>query len=506
MAKQLIIPIIITLVSAMAVSSCNSDPVPQETAEEKSVQVKKFNLAEDNQVLDSLENVFFSIDLQNAKIFNADSLPYGTKVDKLIPEITVVSSASLVEIQIPRPNKTDTVYDYNEHSTDSVDFSNGPVHLRVVSQGSLVERTYEIKVNVHQVKPDTIAWMSIESAPLPTSFGSIDGQKVVEMDAKYYCLTSSAGKYCLSVTDDLYASAWETEEISLPFDADVASLAVAGSRFYMLDADGRLRSADASMSSWEDTGLTWHGIYGAYGTELIGCSEANGTWAIEMYPSGSKTQMPDGFPVEGASAPHVYDTTMGFAPQLMMLGGRDASGRYVSGSWAYDGQQWAMISHRPLPQGIEGMCLVAYDLFDVPNTTWRPVKYPALLAFGGIGEDGVNRTVYTSSDWGLTWRKGSELIQLPAGLEVCAGSSAIVYATTMHTARHAGEWTPIEVRGLHPQCVPVPWTQAASRVEKPITEWECPAIYVYGGRDAQGRQSTKAWRGQLLRYTFLPKY
>lgn len=505
MAKQLIIPIIIALAAAMA-TSCKSDPVPGTQGEDKSVQVKSFNLADDYQVLDSLENVFFSIDLKEGKIFNADSLPYGTKTDRLIPEITVVSTASLVEIQIPRPNMKDTVYDYNEHSTDSVDFSNGPVHLRVVSQGALVERTYEIKVNVHQVKPDTIAWSSVESAPLPTAFGQIDGQKVVELDGKYYCLTSSAGRYSLAVTSDPYNPAWQAKELALPFDANVSSLAVAGGRFFMLDAQGNLRSS-ADMEAWTETGCAWRGIYGAYGAELVGCSEANGMWAIEMYPSGAKMQMPDGFPVEGTSAPQTFDSDMAYAPQLMMVGGRDAQGQCVNGSWAYDGQTWAMTSHRGFPEGYDGMCLVAYDLFTVPNTTWRPRSYPALLAFGGISDSGeINRTVYTSSDWGMTWRKGSELIQLPAELEVCAGSSAIVYATTMHASRSALGWTPLAVRPLHPHCAPVPWTPAASRVDKPITEWECPAIYVYGGRDAQGRQSTKAWRGQLIRYTFLPKY
>lgn len=503
MAKQLIIPIIAALMSVMA-ASCKSDPVPGTDTEEKSVQVKKFNLADDYQVLDSLENVFFTIDLKDARIFNADSLPYGTRIDRLIPEITVVSSASLVEIQIPRPNMKDTVYNYNEHSTDSVDFSNGPVHLRVVSQGSLVERTYEIKVNVHQVKPDTIAWSSIATAPLPTSFGRIDGQKVVELGGRYYCFTSSEGKYCLSATSNPSNASWESEEIELPFAADANTLAVADGRFFLLDSDGNLRSSDSGMASWTETGCVWRGIYGAYGTELIGCAESNGAWTIEMYPSGTSTQMPDGFPVKGTSAPQTFTSEMAFSPQMMMVGGVDAAGRYVNGAWGYDGREWAMISHRPLPEGYDGMCLVAYDLFNVPNTTWRPKKYPALLAFGGMNENGMNRTVYTSSDWGMTWRKGSDLIQLPADLEVCAGSSAIVYSTIMRDSRSQQGWTPLPVRRLYPHCAPVPWL--ASRVEKPVTEWECPAIYVYGGRDENGRQIAKAWRGQLIRYTFLPQY
>lgn len=53
-----------------------------------STQVKGFNLKADAKVLSALDSVFFSIDLVNAQIFNADSLPYGTRVNKLVLQIT----------------------------------------------------------------------------------------------------------------------------------------------------------------------------------------------------------------------------------------------------------------------------------------------------------------------------------------------------------------------------------------------------------------------------------
>lgn len=47
--------------------------------------VTAFSLNDNKKVLDSLSNVFFSIDLVSANIFNADSLPYGTNVSRLVP-------------------------------------------------------------------------------------------------------------------------------------------------------------------------------------------------------------------------------------------------------------------------------------------------------------------------------------------------------------------------------------------------------------------------------------
>ena len=87
MIKKLILPS--TLAALIGVTACNSDS-PEEFVYESSssVQVTAFSLKADSKVLDSLENVFFSIDLVKGEIFNADSLPFGKKINKLIPDVT----------------------------------------------------------------------------------------------------------------------------------------------------------------------------------------------------------------------------------------------------------------------------------------------------------------------------------------------------------------------------------------------------------------------------------
>ncbi len=57
-------------------------------------------------------------------------------------------AVSEAEITFKRADMTDSVFDYLNHSTDSIDFSNGPAKLRLVSSDGKAERTYTISVNV----------------------------------------------------------------------------------------------------------------------------------------------------------------------------------------------------------------------------------------------------------------------------------------------------------------------------------------------------------------------
>lgn len=503
MIKKLILPL--TLAALVGTAACNSDsPEEIQYSASSSVQVTGFSLQANSKVLDSLQNVFFSIDLVKGEIFNADSLPYGTKTNRLIPVISTPSTVSAVTLEYPREGKSDSLVNYLENSTDSIDFSLGPVKLTVKSQSGTVTRTYNIKVNVHAVKPDTLMWRSIEMASLPTSFAAPKAQRAVEFKGKYYCLTTDGSAYCLAATSDPSDPQWATSDITLPFDADVKTLTAAPDMLYMLSTGGELYQG-SDFASWTSTGQTWHAITGVYQNRLIGTMEADGAWQIASYPDLKTWEAPKGFPVSGASQMLSYQTQVAFAPQTVLVGGRTAEGTLTSTAWSFDGESWARISRDGygLPVGLEDMCLVPYDLVEVPSTTWSPVQYPALLLIGGRNAEGaINRTVYMSTDWGMTWRKAPELLALPSDLPPSYGASAFVYSTTMHASRSAMGWESLRLRQLPPQCSPL--LPSSSRVSAMPTEWECPAIYIVGGYDYHGQPLNQMWRGVILRYTFRP--
>ncbi|MDE5875036.1 MAG: hypothetical protein K2H15_05265, partial [Muribaculaceae bacterium] len=82
-------------------AACNSDSDSdkQEVAVTSStVAINSFYLKADAKVMKNLDSVFFSIDLNKAIIFNADSLPKGTDISRLLPSVNFASSMAAVTL------------------------------------------------------------------------------------------------------------------------------------------------------------------------------------------------------------------------------------------------------------------------------------------------------------------------------------------------------------------------------------------------------------------------
>ena len=131
--------------------------------------VTSFSLAKDDSVVAALDSVYFSIDLVGARIFNADSLPVGTDVSKLIIKVGT-SSASACDITFPIPGtKRDTTINIIESPNDSINFSEGPVQMVVKSYDGQAQRAYTVSVNVHKEIPDTLLWQTAAERSLPSA-------------------------------------------------------------------------------------------------------------------------------------------------------------------------------------------------------------------------------------------------------------------------------------------------------------------------------------------------
>lgn len=504
MLKKLFIASIIGFASVWF-SACNSDSDSQYVYEESSaVAVTAFSLNNNKNVLDSLSNVFFSIDLVTANIFNADSLPYGTNVSRLTTSITASSGASMVQLEFPRPGKSDSIVNYLTNSTDSIDFSNGPVKLRVRSQSGAVERVYTVKVNVHAVKPDSLCWKEFDQKTIDWSYPTLGARGAAKCGDKFYVLsaTEDATAYEMRSSTDAFTSASSSEPVNFGnFTPNVESLTGTDTGLYILASDGSLMQYSAS-GAWADTGCKFHAILGSYGSDVFGSVNDASGWHIKAYPSGKTYPLPNGCPVEATSQLCTYTLPMAESPMAVMIGGRTVEGTLTSDAWGFDGSSWARISNKTLPEGLENVVLADYALFNVPSSTWSPVKFPALIAFGGRRADGsVNRTVYYTYDLGMTWRTAPVSLQLPSDVPSFYGSRAFVYATTARESRSA-QCTSFLVKGLPYGTMEI--LPARSRATAPITEWQVPAIYFFGGKYASGDAIPARWRALLTRYKFKP--
>lgn len=496
MLRKIYIPILISSVVGPLVGCNSDDPDPMEYVESSSVIISGFSLSEDKKVLDSLQNVFFSIDLENGMIFNADSLPYGTVLTKLVPKISAPSSASEVNLKYyDTKAMRDSTVNYLENSTDSIDFSRSPVILTVKSQSGLVTKEYKIHVNVHKVKVDSLAWYSLQQAPLPASFTQLESQCTAMLGEKLFCLSSDGVSYSLSVTSDPLDPNWDTVNVDMSFAANVESFRATADALYILSKEGDLYSS-TDGSDWIQTGARWVNIYGNYDDQIIGALRNGDHYEIASYPSGKTWIMPSGFPLTGTSLTACYSSDMAYSPQMVMLGGRTADGGLCSGSWSFDGNTWADVSSKRLPHGLEYVTLVPYSLVEVPSTTWSPTDFPVLLAIGGKNADGaINRTVYYSRDWGITWKVAPELVQLPEQFPHTYGATAFQVSSTMHVSSRDTYWTEIPLR----------INSMASRSDITlIDQWQCPSIYIFGGRDYDGKTLNQMWRGVIYYFTFRP--
>lgn len=478
--------------------ACNSSSSETYTTLYSSALVTSFSLAEDDSVAANLDSVFFSIDLASARIFNADSLPYGTPVNKLVPVISV-NSASVVELQVTRSNGTDTTYNYITNSTDSIDFTN-PVKLRVVSLDGETEMNYQVSVNVHTIPADTLAWTLLESNNYPTRFSAIDNQRTAQTATSFYCLSEKDSQFCIATATNPQGQ-WKYTTPQFGFTPNIDTFNGTDSALYILDTDGNLYTSTDGVN-WTALGERWYNIYGNYGDKLLGCKKLNGTWWHTSWPAEEETELPANFPVSGTSQPINYTFSMSITHQLALTGGRLADGTLSPYTWGYDGSTWALLTKKSLPYAFENMTVVPYFVTSFSFTTWTASKESVLIAmFGNTADGTLNDTVYVSPDFGMHWEEADTLMQLPPSVPRRTRAQAFVFNQTL-TSRSASTWAP--VYSLDIPTLAVKTKNVNSRATTEITEWECPYIYLFGGVGATGETYNTMYRGVVNRLTFKP--
>lgn len=464
---------LIICAAGLGLVGCNSTSESLEYEAPTSALVKSFSLSADSKVLDNLDKVFFSIDLTTGNIFNADSMPYGTKTNKLVPVITT-GGASAVELVVSREGKNDTTYNYLTNSTDSIDFSYAPVKLKIQSLNESVTKIYTIKVNVHKVKSDSLAWGDAAFSALPTNLSAVDAQHTLKFKGKAYCLTGHGNSYCLSVSDNPGTKQWQSKTVDFGSPIQVSTFRASSEALYVLDINGNLYKSTDFGATWSQTGQSYEALIGGYNDIMIGTLKDGGQWKIAG-TDGSVADAPADFPVTGTSIPLEYTFPMSASHQLTVVGGCKASGELSDCAWGFDGDTWACLSNAPLGEALEGVTLTPYYVFE-ENDYWVATKESIFVVIGGKNAAGeCNRTTYISYDYGVSWRKASDLMQLPAAVPALYDAQTLVFSSEL-----------------------------GSRASVAITSWDCPYIYMFGGEHANGVTSNTVWRGVVNRLSFKP--
>ena len=174
----------------------------------------------------------------------------GGKVYDAMSNLGRNPSVGGVELIVPRPGMTDSVYNYLANQHDSIDFSHGPVTLRITSQDRMLTRDYRVSVNVHLTQPDSLSWNLTQQSPLPTTLTAPTVARAVEFGGKTVVVSAdAAGNACVATADNP-SDRWTTASATLPAGADVMSLAAGADALYMTTASGELYTA----GPWTPTG------------------------------------------------------------------------------------------------------------------------------------------------------------------------------------------------------------------------------------------------------------
>ena len=125
MEKRFLLYILVFALLASVGVSCNKDDEEDDSSVGKytssSTAITEFNLVNNSKILANLDSIFFTIDLENARIYNADSLPKGTDVSRMLAEITCPTCYS-VEVSISNAERmNDTTFVYS--NSDTIDFT-----------------------------------------------------------------------------------------------------------------------------------------------------------------------------------------------------------------------------------------------------------------------------------------------------------------------------------------------------------------------------------------------
>lgn len=319
-----------------------------------------------------------TIDGLENRIYNTDSLPYASDLTSVTCNIT--AKGTVVYEYLDDPG---TGYVYG--SKDPIDFSR-PLSFKVVSSDGSYIRTYDFKLNVHQIFPDSLRWKKSEAPQLSSPQLSI-------MADTLYLLGLDASSNPSVAACPLSTGIWS--------DA-VPATGLAGQPKAMMTFNGMLYANCGQTLYCSPDGLAWtvivNGVKAIYAptreitdtTTRIWMLDESGQlcYSTDMQSWTPGQNIPASFPDSAATA--VY-STLKTNPGIQRA--------VIAGAAQKDGhlQLWNCLSTDTVWTEISVPAKGSYNLPVMDNI--RIIEYDGSLFALGSGLSGF----YQSNDNGITW-------------------------------------------------------------------------------------------------------
>jgi hypothetical protein len=395
---------LIIVLSLITLSSCLWDDEETELSSDPTFISLKFGR---NDSIPALQYANFTLVydsvLKDSIIVNLDSLPYQTRIDSVFPTFTF-RSTYLAQIILIDSLGTgfDTIAITGK---DTVDFTR-VVKVRNIALSQKAERTYPVKVNVHQVEPELYVWKKLKDQ-IYTHPGSM--QKAVYFKNEYLLFVGSGLFNYLYVSTD--AANWSSAALSgMPAGLNFRNITEFNNSLFLADEAGDMLSSSDGRTWIRNAGLIpghklisilfalegnlWTLVRNDISNQIHFAMSSNGlTWSVQ-------DQIPAAFPIGDFASLSFKSRTN--KPKALVLGGFDVDGKLLAKSWSVEKNvfgvyKWVDFSlENSTLVSLSGAMLVPYD--------------KKLLLFGGADADDnvINTPFMESIDEGLSWRAVNE--------------------------------------------------------------------------------------------------
>ena len=320
-----------------------------------------------------------TIDQLNNRIFNVDSLAFGSCVN------AVTTSVSATGTVVYRYKDDPDGLAYLWTSSDSIDFTR-PIVFSALSSDGKFNRDYEVKLNIRTVFPDSLLW----SSAWGTGFTALDKPGAAILGDTLYMLGLDTDGNLKMECRNVESGSWSQSVVTgMPADGWSRTLVSFAGRLYSQSGTTVYSSANGTDWSESKTGvksLIWSGdntdrIWAAGTDGNIICTTDMTEWIV-------KGQVPAGFP-DSAAISMSYPLATNASIIRTVVVGRGTDSEYssvwtilsVDSVWSQIDMPAKKDLRLPL---IENCALIRYD--------------GSLFAFGA----GLNE-FRQSNDNGITW-------------------------------------------------------------------------------------------------------
>ena len=422
--------IFILIIFTTLLTSCET-PTTSETSSE--TRVHTFAFYEDT-LNPGLTQATYKIEHRSdtGLIYSKDSLLFGTRLDSVVPYITYKATPGSATFYLPN----DTI---PRTGVDTLDLTQKPIYLQVISSDLANERWYRIEINAHKINPYLFVWKKVVDNIFP--FQSCE-TKAFYINNQFVLFVNNALSTQIYVSSN--DSTWNqtpTQPAGLPTPCHVRDIVQKQDTLYYIDNDQLFYSTNLyswAVTDYSTANFTPINMLFEYNNKVWCIIQDKHTQQLKLatitgdsiIPTTNITgltngYLPSNFPISDFAATEFESSSE--RPRAMIVGGRDINGKPINTRWNLE--------------YIKTNDTYRFKDFTISQPTFHTltgasiIQYGGqLMMFGGIDNDlEWNSDILYSDDEGMNWYiPDTTNNQLPLEYQSRQNQSVIVHNNSIY--------------------------------------------------------------------------